>query len=95
MADNPVRSTCLESRIAPEALDDVIRAAETQGLCISDFVAAAAQEPAHRTIEETQLVRLSLEDQIAFAEAIITPSEPNDALRRAKGAHRRLVSGTR
>jgi uncharacterized protein (DUF1778 family) len=95
MADNPARSTCLESRNAPEAPADVIRAAETQGLCVSDFVVAAAQEAAHKTIEETQLVRLSLEDQIAFAEAIIAPPEPNDALRRARDAHRRLVPGTR
>jgi uncharacterized protein (DUF1778 family) len=95
MAQNPVRSTRLEARIAPEALAIVKRAAEIQGRSVSDFVVAAAQEAASKTIEETQLVRLSLEDQIAFAEAIIAPAEPNDALRRAKAAHRRLLPGTR
>jgi uncharacterized protein (DUF1778 family) len=91
MVQNPTRSTRLEARIAPDALAVVKRAAEIQGRSVSDFVVAAAQEAARKTIEETQLVRLSVEDQIAFAEAIIAPSEPNDALRRAKDAHRRLV----
>jgi uncharacterized protein (DUF1778 family) len=95
MAQNTVRSTRLEARITPEALAVVKRAAEIQGRSVSDFVVAAAQEVAHKTIEETQLVRLSLEDQIAFAEAIITPPEPNDALRRARDARRRLVPRTR
>jgi uncharacterized protein (DUF1778 family) len=92
---NPTRSARLVARIAPEALAVVKRAAEIQGRSVSDFVVAAAQEAAHKTIEEIQSLRLSLEDQIAFAEAIIAPPEPNDALRRAKDAHRRLVSGTR
>jgi uncharacterized protein (DUF1778 family) len=95
MAQSPTRSTRLEARIAPDALAVVKRAAEIQGRSVSDFVVAAAQEAARKTIEETQLVRLSVEDQIAFAEAIIAPSDPNDALRRAKDAHHRLVLQTR
>jgi uncharacterized protein (DUF1778 family) len=95
MAQNPTRSTRLEARIAPDALAVVKRAAEIQGRSVSDFVVAAAQEAARKTIEETQLVRLSLADQIAFAQAIIAPPEPNDALHRAKAAHRRLLRETR
>ena len=95
MAQNPTRSTRLEARIAPDALAVVKRAAEIQGRSISDFVVAAAQEAAQRTIQETQLVRLSVDDQIAFAEAIIAPPEPNEALRRAKETHRRLLPGER
>jgi uncharacterized protein (DUF1778 family) len=95
MAQDTVRSSRLEARITPEALAVVKRAAEIQGRSVSDFVVAAAQEAAQKTIEETQLVRLSLEDQIAFAEAVITPSGPTDALRRARDAHHRLMPGTR
>lgn len=95
MAEDTVRSSRLEARITPETLAAVKRAAEIQGRSVSDFVVAAAQEAAQKTLEETLLLRLSLEDQIAFAEAIITPSGPNDALRRAKDAHHRLVRGTR
>jgi uncharacterized protein (DUF1778 family) len=95
MTRRPTHDDRLEARIAPDALAIVKRAAEIQGRSVSDFVVAAALEAARKTIEETQRVRLSLEDQIAFAEAIATPPEPNDALRRAKDAHRRLLLETR
>jgi uncharacterized protein (DUF1778 family) len=81
----------IEARIAPEALAVVKRAAELQGRSVSDFVVAAAQEAANRTIEETQIIRLSVEDQRAFAAAILNPPEPSPALIRAAEAHRRLI----
>ena len=87
MPQEPARSARLEARISPAALDVVKRAAEIQGRSVSDFVVAAAQEAATRTIEETQIIRLSVEDQRAFAQALIDPPGPNDALRRAKKAH--------
>ncbi|MFI5013077.1 MAG: DUF1778 domain-containing protein [Hyphomicrobiales bacterium] len=86
------RTSRIEARIAPDALAVVKRAAEIQGRSVSDFVVAAAQEAAHRTIEETQLIRLSVEDQRAFAEAILDPPQPNDPLRRAADAYRSLVA---
>jgi uncharacterized protein (DUF1778 family) len=92
MSDSPARTTRFEARIAPEAMAIVKRAAEIQGRSVSDFVAAAAQEAARKTIEETQVTRLALEDQVAFATALITPPAPTIALRRAKQAHRRLFS---
>lgn len=95
MTQNRTRSTRLEARIAPDALAVVKRAAEIQGRSVSDFVVAAAQEAAQKTIEETQVFRLSVEDQIAFAQAISKPSMPDAALHRAKEAHRRLVQTTR
>lgn len=52
---------------------------------------AAAQEAAHRTIEETQIIRLSVDDQRAFLEAILNPPEPTPALKRAAARYRRLV----
>jgi uncharacterized protein (DUF1778 family) len=85
------RTARIEARIAPDALAIVKRAAEIQGRSISDFVVAAAQEAAHRAIEETQIIRLSIEDQRRFAEALINPPEPNDALRRAAQLHAKHV----
>lgn len=95
MAQNSTRSTRLEARISPDALAVVKRAAEIQGRSLSDFVVAAAQDAAQRTIAETQLVRLSVADQRTFAEAIANPPEPAPALQRAKASHRRLVSDAR
>ena len=85
------RTARIEARIAPDALAVVKRAAEIEGRSVSDFVVAAAQEAAYRTIEETQIVRLSVEDQRVFAEAIRNPPEPTPALKRAAARYRRLV----
>jgi uncharacterized protein (DUF1778 family) len=87
----PVRTARLEARIAPDALAVVKRAAEIQGRSVSDFVVEAAKQAAQKTIEETSIIRLSLEDQRRIAEAILNPPEPNAALRRAFAAHKKLV----
>jgi uncharacterized protein (DUF1778 family) len=84
------RTARLEARIAPEALALVKRAAELEGRSVSDFVVAAAQEAAHRAIEEAGIIRLSAEDQRRFVELLLNPPEPAPALRRAKEAHARL-----
>ena len=68
MPQQASRSARLEARIAPDALRVVKRAAELQGRSVSDFVVAAAQEVAHRTIKEMQIIRLSAEDQRRFVE---------------------------
>ncbi len=87
------RTSRIEARIAPDALLIVKRAAELQGRSVSDFVVAAAQEAARRTIEESHLIRLSVEDQVRFADLLLNPPEPSLSLQRAKEAHRRLVRG--
>jgi uncharacterized protein (DUF1778 family) len=56
------RTARIEARITPAALAIVRRAAEIQGRSVSDFVVAAAQEAASRTIQETEIIRLSVED---------------------------------
>jgi uncharacterized protein (DUF1778 family) len=91
MPSEPNRTARLEARITPEALSVVRRAAEIQGRSVSDFVVAAAQDAANRTIEETQIVRLSVEDQRAFTDAILNPPLPSSALIRAAEAHRTLI----
>lgn len=91
MPPEPNRTARIEARIAPEVLAIVRRAAEIQGRSVSDFVVAAAQEAASRTIEETQIIRLSVEDQRVFAEAIVNPAAPSAALLRAAEAHRALI----
>ena len=81
----------IEARIAPEALAVVKRAAEIQGRSLSDFVVAAAQEAAHRTIEETALIRLAAKDQRRFVEQLLHPPDLAPAMHRAKQAHAELI----
>jgi uncharacterized protein (DUF1778 family) len=89
------RTARIEARIAPDALAVVKRAAEMQGRSVSDFVVAAAQEVAHRTIEEAHLIRLSIEDQQRFVDLLLDPPPMSPALERAKKAHSRLIRESR
>ena len=95
MARNSTRSTRLQARLSPETLAVVKRAAEIEGRSVSDFVIAAALQAAQRTIAETQVLRLSLADQRALAEALAAPPKPALAVRRARTPHRRLIAKTR
>lgn len=89
------RTARIEARIAPDALAIVKRAAEIQGRSISDFVVAAAEEAANRTIEQAHIIRLAVEDQRRFAEAILNPPKPTASLRRAFRSHRSLIKSSR
>ena len=95
MHSAPRRSARLEARIAPESLAVVKRAAALQGRSVSDFVVAAAQEAAHRTIEEINLIRLAVEEQRAFVDLLLDVRAPAPALKRAMRAHSRLIQKPR
>jgi uncharacterized protein (DUF1778 family) len=95
MTEQASRRVRLQARIAPEVLAVVKRAAAMQGRTVSDFVAAAAQEAAHRMIAEAQLIRLSVEDQRRFVELLLDPPAPAPALERARDAHARLIQEAR
>jgi uncharacterized protein (DUF1778 family) len=84
------RTARVEARISPDALAVVKRAAEIQGRSVSEFIVDAAQQIAHKTIEETTIIRLSVEDQRLIMESILNPPEPTEALRKAFEAHRKL-----
>lgn len=88
------RTARLEARIAPDVLDVVKRAAELQGRSVSDFIVAAAHDAAARTIEESHILRLAVEDQRIFAAAIIDPPAPSANLKRAAKAYRRLIKAS-
>jgi uncharacterized protein (DUF1778 family) len=80
----------LEARLPNEVLARLKRAAEIQGRTLTDFVVAAADEAACKAIEQTEIIRLSLQDQRKIAEAILNPPEPPPALMRAWQHHRDL-----
>jgi|AGTN01.3.fsa_nt_gi Uncharacterized protein conserved in bacteria len=78
-----LRSERLEARISAEQKALFQRAAELQGRTLTDFIVASVQDAAVRTIDEMQVIRLSVEDSKAFAEALLNPPEPNERLRAA------------
>jgi uncharacterized protein (DUF1778 family) len=64
--------------------------AEIQGRTLTDFVVAAADEAACRAIQETEIIRLSIEGQRQIAAAILDPPGPTLALKRAARRYRQL-----
>ena len=85
------RSSRIEARISPEILALVKRAAEIQGRSVSDFVVTAAQEAAQKTIEETNIIRLSIEDQEKFVDLLLNPPNLSPVLEKAKQYHSKMV----
>ena len=95
MIELMTKTARLEARITPDLQALLKRAAELEGRSVSDFVITAAQEAAERRVEQAQVIRLSLEDQRAFVDAILNPPEPTPALRRAFRLHRELIKESR
>ena len=87
----PTRAARIEARTALDVLDAVKRAAEIQGRSVSDFVVAAARDAAERTIEETQVIHLSMAAQERITDLLAKPPAPNKALKKAFAAHRKLI----
>jgi uncharacterized protein (DUF1778 family) len=73
----------LEVRISTDLHAMLKRAAELQGRTMTDFVVSAVQEAAQRAIEQAEVVRLSRADQECFAQALLSPPEPEPILLRA------------
>ncbi len=85
------RTARVEARITPDVLALVRRAAELQGRSVSDFIVTAAQEAANKTIEESNIIRLSAEDQLRFYELLHNPPPPSPAMLKAFARRRELL----
>jgi uncharacterized protein (DUF1778 family) len=85
------RTARLEARITREALAVVRRAAEIQGRSVSEFVVAAAQEAALKTITEIEIIRLSRAAQEKFVDLLLSPPQLAPALKKAFARHRAIV----
>ncbi len=92
MSSTTTSSARLEARISKELHATLKRAAELQGRTVTDFVITAVQDAARNTIEQTDVLRLSLADQEQFAQALLSPPKATPALKRAFARHRKLVS---
>jgi uncharacterized protein (DUF1778 family) len=84
----------LEARLSHDVMARLKRAAEIQGRTLTDFVVAAADEAACRAIQETEIIRLSIEGQRQIAKAILNPPAATPALKRAARRYRKLFGVT-
>lgn len=69
------RSERLEARVSNQQKQLFIRAAELQGLSLTDFVLSAISDAANQVVSEHEIIRLTRRDQIAFAEALLAPPQ--------------------
>jgi uncharacterized protein (DUF1778 family) len=79
-ANPPQLTARLEARVNPEIKALWEKAADLEGVTLTDFVIASVQAAAYKVIEQHQTLKLSLEDGEAFINAILNPPKPNEAL---------------
>jgi uncharacterized protein (DUF1778 family) len=73
----------LEARLPNDVHALLKRAAEIEGRTLTDFVVSAASAAARRTIEQADIINVSVKDQQAFADALINPPPLAPAMARA------------
>ncbi len=91
MKTSDEKTARLEARLPAGVHALLRRAADIQGRTLSDFVVSAAHEAARKTIEEAEIIRLSLDDQRRLADALRDPPAATAALRKAFQARRKLL----
>ncbi|MBX9720501.1 MAG: DUF1778 domain-containing protein [Candidatus Obscuribacterales bacterium] len=72
-----LKSERLGLRLPPAIKAQIQKAAEIQGLSVSNFVVAAAQAQASKVIDQQMVLKLCLEDSMALVGAFISEPEPN------------------
>lgn len=79
----------IEARVSPRQKRLFERAAEIEGVTLTDFAISSMQRAATSVVEEYARMELSERSQRAFLAALINPPEPNEALRKAAKAYSR------
>jgi len=81
------RTERLEARVPIDLKRIVERAANLQGRSLTDFLIGSLEKSARETLREHEVLRLTSEDSLTFAKALIHPPKPNAALKRALASH--------
>jgi uncharacterized protein (DUF1778 family) len=89
---SPKASARLEARMSQETKALVQRAADLEGRTLTDFVISSVQAAACKVIEQHQTLKLNLEDSEAFVDAVLNPTEPNEALKALALRYRQEIS---
>jgi uncharacterized protein (DUF1778 family) len=84
----------LECRITAEAQQILEMASEATGRSITDVVLAGALREAREALENVNVIHLTRDAQERFAQALLEPAEPNEALQRAAKRHKELIRRT-
>ena len=77
------RNARLEARVSNDQKDLFQRAATLTGRTLSELVIDSTQEAAAKIVQEHEVIRLSREEQVAFVNALLAPSEPGARIKKA------------
>lgn len=81
----------LEARLPVHVKEMIEYAANLEGRSLSDFVVESARSAAMASIERHQVIQLTMEESKRLVELLLNPPPPNEAQRKAKADHARLV----
>jgi len=87
--DSGPRTGRLEARVSLELKRLFQRAADLQGVTLSDFLIGSARQVALQTLQEHELIQLNQRDTASFVAALLEPPPPG---RRLRAAARRFKS---
>lgn len=87
----PLKSERIEARVEPDVRELIMDAADLEGCSVSEFLVASAKERAEKTLHRTRVIRLTEESQIRFAELILDPPQPNEAMKEAMTEYDRMI----
>lgn len=82
----------LEARIPSDVYETMQRAAKLSGMTMTSFIVTTMGKRAAEIVEEADILRLSREDQVRFAEALLNPPPANARLRRAARRHAEMIA---
>ena len=85
------QSERLEARVSREQKELFQRAADIQGLTLTDFMISSMHNAAVRAIQEHEIMQLIGRDQEVFLEALLNPPEPSASLRAAAERHKQVM----
>jgi uncharacterized protein (DUF1778 family) len=85
------RAARLEARISPALKQRLEYAASLRGSSLTEFVVQSAQEAATRTIRENEVLTLSEQASVAFAELLLNPPGPNEKAMAAAKRYKALL----
>lgn len=80
----------LEARVSKEQKDVIRQAAALTGRSLTDFVVSTAYESAMKMIQEHQNWELNKQQGLAFVDALLQDSEPNERLKQAARRYKKV-----
>jgi uncharacterized protein (DUF1778 family) len=87
----PLKTERIEARVDPDIRELIMEAADLEGCSLSEFLVVSAKERAEKTLHRTRVIRLTEESQIRFAELILNPPPPNEAMKEAMAEYDRMI----